>query len=32
MWYLCWVLGILLACSFGIVCALYLENNAPLDE
>ncbi|MFM2589974.1 cytochrome bd-I oxidase subunit CydX [Vibrio sp. TBV020] len=31
MWYLCWVLGILLACSFGIVTALYLENNTDLD-
>lgn len=25
MWYFAWVLGVLLACSFGIINALWLE-------
>ncbi|MCG9552446.1 cytochrome bd-I oxidase subunit CydX [Vibrio sp. Isolate31] len=32
MWYLCWVLGILLACALGIINALWLENTDLLDE
>ncbi|WP_373943315.1 cytochrome bd-I oxidase subunit CydX [Vibrio chagasii] len=32
MWYLCWVLGILLACAFGIINALWLENTDLLDK
>lgn len=27
MWYFAWVLGILLACSFGIINALWLETT-----
>ncbi|MGF1749904.1 MULTISPECIES: cytochrome bd-I oxidase subunit CydX [Vibrio] len=27
MWYICWGLGILLACSFGIINALWLEQR-----
>ncbi|KJG11158.1 cytochrome bd-I oxidase subunit CydX [Photobacterium kishitanii] len=27
MWYLAWILGILLACSFAIINALWLEQD-----
>lgn len=27
MWYFAWILGVLLACSFGIINALWLENS-----
>jgi len=27
MWYFTWILGVLLACAFGIVNALWLETN-----
>lgn len=27
MWYFTWILGILLACAFGIINALWLENK-----
>lgn len=26
MWYFAWILGVLLACSFGIINAMWLEN------
>ncbi len=26
MWYFAWILGVLLACSFGIINALWLES------
>lgn len=32
MWYFTWILGVLLACSFGIVNALWLEHTQQLDE
>ncbi|KAA8667076.1 cytochrome bd-I oxidase subunit CydX [Vibrio gigantis] len=32
MWYLCWVLGVLLASAFGIINALWLEHTDFLDE
>ncbi|UWZ97066.1 cytochrome bd-I oxidase subunit CydX [Vibrio splendidus] len=32
MWYLCWIMGVLLACAFGIINALWLENTELLDE
>jgi cyd operon protein YbgT len=32
MWYFTWVLGILLACSFGIINALWLEASENLDR
>lgn len=32
MWYICWVLGILLACSFGIINAMWLEQRGEHDE
>ncbi|HEY8329784.1 MAG TPA: cytochrome bd-I oxidase subunit CydX [Pseudomonas sp.] len=32
MWYFTWILGVLLACSFGIVNALWLEATQRLDE
>lgn len=28
MWYFTWILGVLLACSFGIINALWLESQA----
>ena len=27
MWYFAWVLGVLLACSFGIINAVWLDFN-----
>jgi len=27
MWYFAWILGVLLACSFGIINAMWLENQ-----
>jgi cyd operon protein YbgT len=27
MWYFAWILGVLLACSFGIINAMWLEND-----
>ncbi len=32
MWYFTWILGVLLACSFGIINALWYENTQNLDE
>lgn len=32
MWYFAWILGVLLACSFGIINALWLEASGALDE
>lgn len=32
MWYFAWILGVLLACSCGIVNALWLETTQNLDE
>lgn len=32
MWYFTWILGVLLACSFAIVNALWLETTQNLDE
>lgn len=32
MWYFTWVLGVLLACSFGIINAMWLEVNENLDR
>ncbi|MBV7317136.1 cytochrome bd-I oxidase subunit CydX [Shewanella sp. NIFS-20-20] len=32
MWYFTWILGILLACSFGIINALWLENTENMDR
>ncbi|MBD8235933.1 cytochrome bd-I oxidase subunit CydX [Pseudomonas sp. MAFF 302030] len=31
MWYFAWILGVLLACSVGIINALWLENYLDLD-
>ena len=31
MWYFTWILGVLLACSFGIINALWLENSENMD-
>ena len=27
MWYFTWILGVLLACSFGIINAMWLESQ-----
>lgn len=32
MWYFTWILGVLLACSFGIINALWLENTENMDR
>lgn len=32
MWYFAWILGVLLACSFGIINAMWLENRYDNDE
>jgi cyd operon protein YbgT len=35
MWYFAWILGVLLACSFGIINAMWLEareDNAQKDQ
>jgi len=32
MWYFAWILGVLLACSFGIINALLLENTENMDR
>lgn len=32
MWYFTWILGILLACSFGIINAMWLESTENLDR
>ncbi|MBJ7539303.1 cytochrome bd-I oxidase subunit CydX [Marinomonas transparens] len=32
MWYFAWILGILLACSFGIINAVWLDFNGYEGE
>ncbi len=32
MWYFTWILGVLLACSLGIINALWLETTQNLDS
>ncbi|ABI38321.1 cytochrome bd-I oxidase subunit CydX [Shewanella xiamenensis] len=32
MWYFTWILGVLLACSFGVINALWLENTENMDR
>ncbi|MDG1122343.1 MAG: cytochrome bd-I oxidase subunit CydX [Glaciecola sp.] len=32
MWYFAWILGVLLACSFGIINAMWLEANDNMDK
>lgn len=32
MWYFTWILGVLLACSFGIINALWLEATEDMDR
>jgi len=32
MWYFSWILGVLLACSFGIINAMWLELTNKLDN
>ena len=32
MWYFAWILGVLLACAFGIINALWLEHTEMMDK
>jgi cyd operon protein YbgT len=32
MWYFTWILGVLLACSFGIINVLWLEHTGALEN
>ncbi len=32
MWYFTWILGVLLACAFGIINAMWLEHHPELDR
>ena len=32
MWYFAWILGVGLACSFGIINAMWLELNNQFEE
>ena len=32
MWYFTWILAVLLACSFGVINALWLENTENMDR
>jgi cyd operon protein YbgT len=32
MWYFAWILGVLLACSFGLINAMWLEFYEDLDR
>lgn len=32
MWYFAWILGVLLACSFGIINALWLEQTEAWED
>ncbi|HGY9589059.1 TPA: cytochrome bd-I oxidase subunit CydX [Vibrio harveyi] len=32
MWYMCWVLGVLLACAFGVINGLWLEDAGRFEE
>lgn len=31
MWYFTWILGVLLACAFGIVNVMWLESQQALE-
>lgn len=31
MWYFAWILGVLLACAFGIINVMWLESEGRLD-
>ena len=32
MWYFTWILGVLLACAFGIINVMWLESEGCLGE
>ncbi len=32
MWYFTWILGAFLACAFGVINALWLEQNENFDR
>jgi cyd operon protein YbgT len=31
MWYFTWILGVLLACSFGIINVMWLESESAVN-
>jgi len=31
MWYFAWILGVLLACAFGIINVMWMESEEMLD-
>jgi len=32
MWYFAWILGVLLACAFGVINVMWLEATESLEE
>jgi cytochrome bd-I ubiquinol oxidase subunit X len=32
MWYFAWILGVLLACSFGIINVMWLESESVVND
>ncbi|MDP5031586.1 MAG: cytochrome bd-I oxidase subunit CydX [Paraglaciecola sp.] len=32
MWYFTWILGVLLACAFGIINVMWLENSMDFED
>ena len=32
MWYFTWILGVLLACAFGIINTMWLESTEDMDR
>ncbi len=32
MWYFTWILGVLLACAFAIINAMWLESTEDMDR
>ncbi len=32
MWYFAWILGVLLACSFGIINVMWLESESGVND
>jgi cyd operon protein YbgT len=32
MWYFTWILGVLLACAFGVINVMWLEAEASADS
>ncbi|PKM42936.1 MAG: cytochrome bd-I oxidase subunit CydX [Gammaproteobacteria bacterium HGW-Gammaproteobacteria-1] len=32
MWYFTWILGVLLACAFGVINVMWLESEAGTEQ